>query len=173
MKYPSIGRWLKKLISAPSTTGGQTNTETAVPSVEAGSLPDSASSIQVSRNQNDNEPSEKKSAPRGPIVTTAEAVGEDYGERVQKEVEKLSKRIDKESEKHRSEQRFIFGGVLLVIVALVASVVVEVLIFNAEFRDSLNTFEQQQTAENQTLQTNIQNEQASVNQELLNLKLSK
>lgn len=75
-------------------------------------------------------------------------------------------------EKHHEGQNNIIYGVLVASVLIVVAVAVEVVIFNGDFRSSLDSFKQQQTTENQTLQTNIQNEQGSINQELLNLKLN-
>jgi len=63
-------------------------------------------------------------------------------------------------------------GVLIASVLIVATVAVEVIIFNADFKNSLDAVQQQQFDDYKTLQTNIQNEQGSLNQEILNLKIA-
>ncbi|HEY8999547.1 MAG TPA: hypothetical protein VIM53_04520 [Candidatus Saccharimonadales bacterium] len=100
----------------------------------------------------------------GSFTSTAAAGTAD----LEKKLNDLAKVVDK----HHGEQHSIMVGVLIASVLIVATVAVEVIIFNADFKNSLDAVQQQQFDDYKTLQTNIQNEQGSLNQEILNLKIA-
>jgi len=106
--------------------------------------------------------------PQGIIITTAEAGADDLEDKVNA----LTARLDKEVDKRHSEQRNIFIGVLLAVVLIVASVAVEVIIFNASFSDNLDKYNQQEDQDYRSLRDAIDNNQQSTTQQLLQLKSS-